>query len=156
MFQIPRINLKDKTFETFGTAIFPVDDMRPQSEVEPKLIFKGGDTRFYLMSLKRRTPRINSMTQHLRVTQCLGSAEGIPWWIVVASPKILPNTLCCDQLVIVKVNPGEALKLHLGTWHSGPFFVNESALFFNLELFDTNLNDHNSTKLDRIYQLQLY
>jgi len=50
---------------------------------------------------------------------------------------------------LVKVQPGEAVKLHQGTWHAGPFFLTPTALFFNLELSDTNLIDHNSQPLKR-------
>jgi hypothetical protein len=55
----------------------------------------------------------------------------------------------------VKVEPGEAVKLHQGTWHAGPFFFAATALFFNLELSDTNLIDHNSQPLKKKLKLNL-
>ena len=56
---------------------------------------------------------------------------------------------------LVKVQPGEAVKLHQGTWHAGPFFLASTALFFNLELSDTNLTDHNSQPLQAQLKLEL-
>jgi ureidoglycolate lyase len=38
-------------------------------------------------------------------------------------------------------------KLHLGTWHVGPFFVPDEVSFFNLELADTNVVDHRNCDL---------
>ena len=44
----------------------------------------------------------------------------------------------------MKLQPGEGVKLHPGTWHAGPYFSNSTGLFFNLELRMTNKNDHNA------------
>jgi hypothetical protein len=55
----------------------------------------------------------------------------------------------------VEVQPCEAVKLHQGTWHAGPFFLTPTALFFNLELSDTNLTDHNSKTLKKKLKLNL-
>ena len=41
---------------------------------------------------------------------------------------------------LLRVEAGEGIKLHLGTWHAGPLFDADSASFFNLELSDTNQN----------------
>lgn len=45
--------------------------------------------------------------------------------------------------------PGDkAIKLSEGTWHAGPLFEEpEHALFYNLELMDTNINDHQTVSL---------
>ena len=47
----------------------------------------------------------------------------------------------------------EALQLHQNTWHAGPYFLTKSALFFNLELTDTNLTDHNFHRIETSIKL---
>jgi ureidoglycolate hydrolase len=135
--------LQSCKFERFGTAIHPVDDMTPHSDVDAQLKFEGAELRYYVMRLRHRPAVLASMTRHQRATQCLGSADAQPWWLAVAAPELLPEDLCATSVQLVQVNPGEAVKLHQGTWHAGPFFPAPSALFYNLELGDTNLNDHN-------------
>ena len=39
------------------------------------------------------------------------------------------------------------LKLHPSTWHAGPYFPEARALFFNLELADTNSGDFTEVTL---------
>ena len=56
---------------------------------------------------------------------------------------------------LLRIEAGEGVKLHLGTWHAGPLFAADSASFFNLELSDTNQNDHETLKLDRPLQVSL-
>jgi hypothetical protein len=53
--------------------------------------------------------------------------------------KILSNCVCC------RIPPGKFIKLHEGTWHAGPLFEGEDSMaFYNLELADTNVVDHNT------------
>ena len=66
-----------------------------------------------------------------------------------------PEELSAASVQLVQVHPGEAVKLHQGTWHAGPFFHAPSALFYNLELGDTNLTDHNSHALTAPISLKL-
>ena len=56
---------------------------------------------------------------------------------------------------LVRIEAGEGIKLHLGTWHAGPLFDADSASFFNLELSDTNQNDHETLKLNRSIAVEL-
>ena len=49
----------------------------------------------------------------------------------------------------MKLNPEEGIKLHLGTWLEEPLFETASALFFNLELVDTNQRSHDTLTLNR-------
>jgi ureidoglycolate hydrolase len=50
--------------------------------------------------------------------------------------------------------PGDrAVKLHVGTWHAGPYFAAETADFYNLELADTNVVDHETCDLARSFGL---
>jgi hypothetical protein len=44
--------------------------------------------------------------------------------------------------------PGDRIvKLHVGTWHAGPHFTHEEAMFLNLENTDTNSRDFEETIL---------
>jgi len=43
------------------------------------------------------------------------------------------------------------VKLHAGTWHAGPYFDAATMAFFNLELADTNIVDHQSADLGRSF-----
>ena len=99
------------------------------------------------MRLRHRPAVLAGMTRHQRATQFLGSADAQPWWLAVAAPSLQPEELCVASVHLVAVSPGEALQLHQGTWHAGPFFQASTALFYNLELGDTNLTDHNFQRL---------
>ena len=142
-------------FERFGTAILPVEDMTPHSDIDAKLKFGGADLRYYVMRLRHRPAVLAGMTRHQRATQCLGSADAQPWWLAVAAPSLEPDELCVASVHLVAVNPGEAVQLHQGTWHAGPFFLASTALFYNLELGDTNLTDHNFQPLATPVKLNL-
>ena len=54
-----------------------------------------------------------------------------------------------DTLRVFEVPPGVFVKMHVGTWHAGPLFrcdddVGTHIDFYNLELADTNVVDHNT------------
>ena len=149
------LSLSDSSFERFGTAILPIEDMTPHSDRDARLDFDGDNLRYYVMRLRRRPARVLSMTRHQRATQCLGSADAQPWWMVVAEPGLAGERLSLATTRLVKVEAGVAVKLHLGTWHAGPFFRASSALFFNLELSDTNLTDHDSFRVATPIELVL-
>ena len=129
--------------------------MTPHSSCDAELKFNGDNLRYYVMRLHRRAAVLGSMTRHIQATQCLGSADAQPWWLAVATAKLQSEQLDHSTVQLVKVQPGEAVKLHQGTWHAGPFFLATTALFFNLELSDTNLVDHNSQPLNQKLKLQL-
>lgn len=149
------LGLHDCGFERFGTPLLPVEDMTPAGASDACLQFHGDNLRYYLMRLRRRPAVVASMTRHLQATQCLGSADAQQWWLAVAEPHLTPDQLDRSNVQLVRVLPGEGLTLHLGTWHAGPFFEAPSALFFNLELSDTNQNDHNCHPLVKPLKLQL-
>ena len=107
------------------------------------------------MRVRQRPAVLASMTRHQRATQCLGSADAQPWWLAVAAPALQPEELCAASVQLVEVLPGEAVQLHQGTWHAGPFFQAPMALFYNLELGDTNLTDHNFHALAAPISLKL-
>jgi ureidoglycolate hydrolase len=85
----------------------------------------------------------------------LSSADAQPWWLAVAAANLQSEQLDHSTVKLVGVQPSEAVKLHQGTWHAGPFFLAATALFYNLELSDTNLTDHNSKSLKKKLQLNL-
>jgi ureidoglycolate hydrolase len=50
--------------------------------------------------------------------------------------------------------PGHCfIKLAVGTWHAGPYFTHPSVTFYNLELSDTNLTDHQTCNLAQTFGL---
>ena len=134
---------KDLRLAACAQPILAVDDMTPFGEYDADLSFEASvPLRYYLMKVNRRPPVVAAMTRHRQVTQCLASAEAKPWWIVVAPPERSAVELVPENLLLVRMEPFEGLKMHRGCWHAGPFFKQSSALFFNLELADTNINDH--------------
>ena len=149
------LRLDQGNFEQFGTAILPVDDMTPHSSCDAELKFNGDNLRYYVMRLRKRAAVLGSMTRHIDATQCLGSADAKPWWLAVAAAELQSEQLDHTTVQLVEVHPGEAVKLHQGTWHAGPFFLAPTALFFNLELSDTNLTDHNSQSLKKKLKLNI-
>ena len=147
------VDARDPRFAVCGTLLEPQDDPARFGSHDAELAFEPGDQpRFYVMRLRRRPAQVSAMTCHRRVSQCLGSAEGLPFWMVVAPPG---ESVDAQALLLVKLQPGEGIKLHPGTWHAGPYFAAASALFFNLELRMTNENDHNATPLEQPRALAL-
>ena len=67
--------------------------------------------------------------------------------MLLAAPQTKGPVLDASAAWLLKLNPGEGIKLHLGTWHAGPLFEAASASFFNLELADTNQSDHETLPL---------
>lgn len=150
------IPVTDRRVASCAQAILAVEDMTPFGAQDPVLSFEAGNPlRYYLMRLRRRPAVVGAMTRHQRATQCLASADAQPWWIVVAPPERSAADLTSQDLLLIRMEPGQGLKLHRGTWHAGPFFEQASALFFNLELADTNINDHGLQSLSVQVPLQL-
>ena len=58
------------------------------------------------------------------------------------------------DLQAFEIPHGSFIKMHAGTWHAGPLFDNADEMdFYNLELADTNVVDHNThvyKKLDNL------
>ena len=105
------------------------------------------------MRLAERGRRFHQITRHRKCTQCLGSLGGMEWLIAVAPPSSAdrpdPNHIQAFQI------PGNCfIKLEVGTWHAGPYFDGEVVDFYNLELSDTNLTDHQTCNLTTAYSLE--
>ena len=138
------------------SAILAAPDSTPFGAGDARLELWGGTPRFYVMELQQRSvDAVALITHHKQVTQCLASADGRPFWIAVASPLEDSPEIAAERVQLVRVDPGEAIALHRNTWHAGPYFLEPRARFFNLELSDTNINDHHTRPLDRPIKLEL-
>jgi hypothetical protein len=52
--------------------------------------------------------------------------------------------------------PGNCfIKLALGNWHACPYFDDAAIAFYNLEMSDTNLTDHDTCNLHATYNLEI-
>lgn len=151
-------------FAPFGQLITPVDDGVPWGPGDADLVFDGAPIRFYLMRLRRRPGTLIRLTRHLRCSQCLASAVARPWWLAVAAPTpdapMLAEAadrppIAAAAVRLFRIEPPVAVKLHPGTWHGGPLIREDEASFFNLELADTNLRDHEDRPLAEPLQLDL-
>ena len=133
--------------QAYGQLIKPVVDGTPFGNSDAELSFQGGPIRFWVMTLQHRIPEVHRLTRHAYCSQCLASADAKPWWILLAPPDPSTSQPDAEAIRLFRIDPGVALKLHVGTWHAGPYFQEPSAHFFNLELADTNSNDHSTAEL---------
>jgi ureidoglycolate hydrolase len=147
-----------ENFRLYGQVIQAADDGKPYDTKDAQLQLQHGIPRFYIMRLHQRGRKFHRITRHSRCTQCLGSLEGKAWLIAVAPPGAIaqPNLEDIQAFYI----PGNCfLKLEVGTWHAGPYFDTDFIDFYNLELSDTNLTDHDTCDLlkvyDRTFEIQL-
>ena len=98
---------------------------------------------------------LRRITHHANVTQCLAACDARrKWALVVVKAGVKPSINNAKLFVF----HGEMIvKLHSGTWHAGPIFLADepgcgaeqrSVSFFNLELADTNIVDHNNSDFE--------
>ena len=140
-------------FGPFGQVIFPSPDGAPFGPEDARLHLNNGTPRFYIMRLEKKGRRFHEITRHRQCTQCLGSLAAKEWLIAVApasqSDQPDPNTIQAFQI------PGNCfIKLDVGTWHAGPYFDSPEIDFYNLELSDTNVTDHQTCDLAAVYGLE--
>jgi len=133
-------------FRPYGQVIRAAAEGKEFDAEDAQLQLNQGIPRFYIMRLHHRGRRFDKITRHRRCTQCLGSLNGATWFIAVAPPSDADRP---DLAAIVAFQiPGDCLiKLDIGTWHAGPYFDQETVDFYNLELSDTNLADHQTCNL---------
>eukprot|EP00879_Flechtneria_rotunda_P011510 GHRR01012023.1.p1 GENE.GHRR01012023.1~~GHRR01012023.1.p1 ORF type:complete len:203 (+),score=23.42 GHRR01012023.1:190-798(+) len=141
------IDLTPEVFEPFGQVVGPTDDGKVFDHEDAQLTLDKGTPRFYIMRIPERGLTFSHITYHANVTQCLGGLSPVaPWYIVVAAPS--GSVQACprqEQLTAFKVPHGMFVKFHAGTWHAGPLFAGQAHMdFYNLELSDTNVVDHNT------------
>lgn len=132
----------------YGTLIEPSADGTPFGAGDADLDLSEGTPRLYIMRLRQRPLVIRGITRHSKVTQCLASMKGEEWFIGLAEPGDAPDP---DEIKVFRMGGDVALALHAGTWHAGPFFTAPSVDFLNLELTDTNENDHETARLDEAH-----
>lgn len=130
-----------EAFAPYGELIEPSPYGKPYDGLDAQLQFSEGKPRLYIMRSPRHGMEFDRITRHLKVTQCLGARNDRDWVIAVAPPENTSNRPDVSRLVAFRV-PGETtIKLHVGTWHAGPYFTWDYVDFFNLELSDTNQTD---------------
>ncbi|MEO1133569.1 MAG: ureidoglycolate lyase [Cyanobacteria bacterium J06639_1] len=143
-----------EAFAPFGQLVEPTPDGQPFGADDAQLAIDRGTPRFYIMRLHHRDRRFHRITRHRQCTQCLGSLGGEPWYLAVAPPS-QGDRPHLDLLQAFAI-PGTCfVKLHVGTWHAGPYFDAETADFYNLELSDTNIADHQTFDLRQHCSLQV-
>jgi ureidoglycolate hydrolase len=151
---IPLTVATPASFARYGQVIMPMDDGLPFGPNDAQLDLSQGTPRFYSMQLQNRGKVFRHITRHQQVTQCLGSMLGTTWMLGVAAPT--PDAAAPDLKTLQAfVVPGDRfLKLAKGTWHAGPYFSASTALFYNLELSDTNEVDHETCHLPEMFGLE--
>lgn len=140
-------------FAPYGQVIFPSQDGQPYSSEDAQLELNQGIPRFYIMRLHHKGQQFSRITRHVKCTQCLGALAGRDWFIAVAPP----STTSAPELGAIAAFhiPGDCfIKLHVGTWHAGPLFDQEFIDFYNLELSDTNITDHDTYNLLKHYRVE--
>jgi ureidoglycolate hydrolase len=143
-----------EAFQPFGQVIFPQRDDTAYGPDDAQLNLGQGIPRFYIMRLYNKGRTFTRITRHQRCTQCLGSLEGKDWLMAVAPPSEQPQP-DWSAIAAFKIPGNCFIKLNVGTWHSGPYFDEDCVDFYNLELSDTNLNDHDTCDLLSAYGVTL-
>lgn len=152
VWQIPAQPITLEAFQPFGQVIFASEDGKPYDQHDAQLQLDKGTPRFYIMRLYQRGRMFTHITRHLDCTQCLGALEGKSWLIAVAPPGEAARPQPSDILAFQV--PGDCfIKLDVGTWHAGPYFDESVVDFYNLELSDTNITDHDTCNLKESYDL---
>ncbi|QYO65126.1 ureidoglycolate lyase [Leptolyngbya sp. 7M] len=151
--QLPAQAITPENFRPYGQVIFAAPDGKGFDQEDAQLHLSEGTPRFYIMRLHYRGRSFSRITRHQRCTQCLGALAGQEWLIAVAPPNEAdyPDPVTIEAFRI----PGNCfIKLEVGTWHAGPLFEQESMDFYNLELADTNITDHQTCSLSETYGLE--
>lgn len=145
-----------EAFAPFGDYIAPSAYGAPFGADDAKLELTRGTPRIYIMRAPDHGMRFHRITRHDRVTQCLSSARGETWYLVVAPPPASDavTPLDPDTIRAFSVSGSAMVKLHAGTWHAGPYFRAPHMDFINLERADTNQNDHNAIDLRETWGIE--
>lgn len=156
---VPAQELTDEAFAPYGDIIKPRRSgdqgdrayaYRPgEEENHVDLVVTNGEPMLRIMHQFKRGLMFTKIARHQRVSQCLGSLQGKEWFIAVvagtgsgegAQPRL-------DQLVAFRIPGDRIIKLHVGTWHAGPYFVHDECMFLSLENIDTNTCDFDLVQL---------
>ena len=149
---LPATLVSSEAFHPFGQVIFPSEDGAVFGPDDAQLDLSQGTPRFYIMHLDHKGRHFSRITRHQACTQCLGSLNGEEWLMVVAppGPEDKPNP---SDLKAFRIPGNCFIKLHLGTWHAGPYFDQAAIDFYNLELSNTNIVDHYTCDLSVTFGL---
>ncbi|HEY9699567.1 MAG TPA: ureidoglycolate lyase [Trichocoleus sp.] len=139
-----------EAFSPYGQVIAATEDGKPYDHQDAQLQLDQGIPRFYIMRLHQRGRRFSCITRHQNCTQCLGSLEGKDWLIAVAAPT-KADCPTPEAIVAFRVPSDCFIKLDVGTWHAGPYFDQAFIDFYNLELSNTNITDHQTCDLHEVY-----
>ena len=150
---LPAQPITPENFQPYGQVIAASADGKQFDAEDAQLVLDRGIPRFYIMRLHSKGRKFHTITRHVQCTQCLGSLEGKEWLLAVAPPSPTPHP-DLDQLVAFRIPGNCFVKLHLGTWHAGPYFDADFVDFYNLELSDTNTNDHDTCDLLEAYAVE--
>ncbi len=151
--RLPAQPVTPEEFQPYGQVIFPCEDGRLYGPADAQLHLQNGTPRLYLMRLNQRGARFHKITRHLHCTQCLGALEGKDWTIAVAPPTDTPLPKW-ENIQSFHIPGNCFIKLDVGTWHAGPYFAHSSVDFYNLELSDTNIVDHDTCNLLESYGVE--
>ncbi len=144
--------ISSELFQPFGQVIFPSADGIPYGLQDAQLQLGKGTPRFYIMHLEAKGLHFHTITRHQQCTQCLGALKGQDWLMAVAPPSEgQPNP---EEIVAFQIPGNCFINLKIGTWHAGPYFEQAAVDFYNLELSDTNVMDHETCNLTTTYNLQ--
>ncbi len=144
--------ITSESFQRYGQLISPSDDSKAYDQQDAQLQIQKGIPRFYLMRLHDRGRKFHHITRHQQCTQCLGSLEGQEWLIAVAIG--VSDRPDLESLKAFRVPGNCFIKLNVGIWHAGPYFDADAVDFYNLELSDTNLTDHQTCDLVEAYNIE--
>lgn len=143
-----------ENFQPYGQVIFAAEDGKSYDATDAQLVLNKGIPRFYIMRLQLRGRKFHKITRHLECTQCLGSLAGKDWLIAVAPPSAATSPELA-KIAAFRIPGNCFIKLDVGTWHAGPYFDHEFVDFYNLELSDTNINDHDTYDFGQKDNLEL-
>jgi len=137
-------DLSAEGFAPFGMVGQSLAD-GAHGEGEVALDLSQGRPRFYLMRLADRGTVFDLMARHDRVTQCLGTIDGLPWLIAVAPADVAAPGIV--DIRAFRIPADSFISLARGTWHAGPYFTEVWRNFYNLELAETNTADYRVCRL---------
>lgn len=138
-----------ESFAPFGQLVGESldGDLFDPTTTDADLDLSQGKPRLYYMKLTGGRPlRVNCITRHNRVTQCLGAlGNEEDFYLVVHRPDV---PLSLHGLRAFRIPPRRFVKLNKGTWHVGPLWTGSDLdrTFINLELADTNVTDHDTVQ----------
>ena len=144
--------ITSESFQRYGQLISASDDGKAYDQQDAQLQIQDGIPRFYLMRLHDRGRKFHHITRHQQCTQCLGSLEGQEWLIAVAIG--VSDRPDLESLKAFRVPGNCFIKLNVGIWHAEPYFDADAVDFYNLELSDTNLTDHQTCDLVEAYNIE--